>query len=147
MSGVERVGYVDADAEKPIEFESGAVDEVLQSAAFHVLHDQKGAAVLFTDVVDRADVGMIQCRGGFGFAAETLQGGGILGKRFGKKFDGDKAFKARVLRLVDNAHASTTEMFKDAVVGNGLADEGIAAGHLQHILGWVERQVNEGRNG
>jgi hypothetical protein len=38
-------------------------------------------------------------------------------------------------------------MFNDAVVGNGLADEGIAAWHLQHILGWVERQVNEGRNG
>jgi hypothetical protein len=34
-------------------------------------------------------------------------------------------------------------MFKDSVVGKSLADERIAAGHLQHILGWAERQVNE----
>jgi hypothetical protein len=34
-------------------------------------------------------------------------------------------------------------VIQDAVVGKGLADEGIAAWHLLLILGWEERQVNE----
>jgi hypothetical protein len=87
---------------------------------------------------------MIQRGSGFGFAAEALNGGGILGERFRKKFDGDKTVEARVLRLVNDAHAATTEVFEDAVVGEGLANQRIDARHLVHILGWVRRQVNEG---
>jgi len=86
---------------------------------------------------------MIQSRSSFGLAAEAFERWRILGERFGEKFDGDKALEARVLRLVDNAHATTTEVIQDAVVGKGLADERIAAWHLLLILGWEGRQVNE----
>ena len=49
-------------------------DALLQRGALQVLHDDEGAAVLLADVVNRADVGVIQGGGGAGLAPETVQG-------------------------------------------------------------------------
>ena len=45
-----------------------------QRLAFQILHDQVVGAVLVSDVVERADVGMIQRRDGPRFAVEALLG-------------------------------------------------------------------------
>jgi len=46
---------------------------VLERGAFEVFHGDERLRRTFADVVNGADVGMIQGRGGFGFAAETAQ--------------------------------------------------------------------------
>jgi hypothetical protein len=96
---------------------------VFQRRAVQKLHDDEGAAAFFADVVDRADVGVIQSRGGFGFAAKALESGTVLGEIFRKKFEGNKAAETRVFSLVDNAHASAAELFDDAVVRDGLIEQ------------------------
>jgi hypothetical protein len=65
-------------------------------------HGDERLAVLFADVVNSADVGMVQGRGRFGFAAETLQGLRILGQIAWKKFQGDETAKAGVFRFIDD---------------------------------------------
>ena len=46
----------------------------------------------------------------------------ILRQLVRQEFQGNKTAKLRVLGLIDNAHATTTDSFKDVVVRKGLAD-------------------------
>jgi hypothetical protein len=80
------------------------------------------AAIVFADVVDRADVGMIQGVGGFGFTAEALKRSGCLSAG-SDKFNCDKTLDTCVFRLVHHAHAATTEFFEDVIVRNGLPEK------------------------
>ena len=82
----------------------------------------KALAVLLADVVNGADIGMVQRRCGLRFAPKSRQGLGIAGHFVGQKLQRDKAVQARVLGFVDHAHATAAELFDDAVVRDGLAD-------------------------
>ena len=95
---------------------------MFQGRAVEEFHDDVVTVLVFADVVDRADVGMVQGRCGLGFAAEAFEGLGISGDFVGQELEGDEAMKASVLGFVDHAHAAAAEFFEDAVVGDGLAD-------------------------
>src|ERR1700735_3979299 len=95
-------------------FKRGAVEE---------FHDEEGASGVLADVVDGADIGMVQRRGGFGFAAETLKCLMILGEVVGKKLERDKTSEAGVFGLVDPAHAAAAEFLDDPVMRNGLVEQ------------------------
>jgi hypothetical protein len=47
---------------------------------------------------------------------------GIAGNVGWEEFKGYEAVEASVLSLENNAHAATTEAFKDVVAGDGLSD-------------------------
>ena len=119
---VERVGDLDAERKDGFEFHRAAADQVLERRTVEELHDEEGAAVVLADVVNGADIGMIQSGSGFGFAAKTLEGLAILREIFGKKLQGDEAAEARVLGLVNHAHAAAAELFDDPVVRNSLIE-------------------------
>ena len=129
VSGVERVGDVDGDFEKAIEREQAGAEEGFEIRAFEILHDDVGEAVLRADFVDGADVGMVERRGGAGFAAETLEGLRIVGGFGRKKFQRDEAAELDVFGFVDDTHASATNAFENAVTGQGSAKERIDLGH------------------
>ena len=130
VGNVEGVGDLDAEIDLLVHRKRFALDAIFQSAAFEVLHHDvvtglRFSAVfdlVFADVVDGADVGMIEGGGGAGLAAETLEGLGIAGDFIGQEFEGDEALQAGVFRFVDDAHAATAELFDDAVVRDGLAN-------------------------
>ena len=42
------------------EFHGAAGDQVLERGAVQKLHDEEGASIVLADVVNRADVGMVQ---------------------------------------------------------------------------------------
>ena len=111
-----------------------AVDEVLQSGAVEKFHGDEGFAVLFADIVDRANVGMIQRGGCLGFALEAAEGLLVAGNFVGKKFQRDEALQAGVFGFVNDAHASAAEIFDDAVMGDGEANQRRAVGHESAIL-------------
>jgi len=78
-------------------------------------------AVLMADVVERADVGMVQRRDGPGLAVEALPGLGIVGEMSGKNFDGDGSVETRVARTIHLAHAACTGRGNDFVRSNSCA--------------------------
>src|ERR1700758_3018314 len=102
VGGFERVGDLNAEIEYFLERHGPATDYALQRLAIEILHDDEGAAVFFADVVNGADIGMIEGRGGLGFAAEALEGLAILGHFFGQEFQGYRTVKARVLSFIDD---------------------------------------------
>ena len=137
VSGVEGVGAVDADFEEAFEFERVRGDDVLERGAVEKFHGDEGAAVVFADVVDGADVGMVQRGGGTRFTFESFERLRVVGEIVGEKFESDEAAEARVFGFVDDAHSATAEFFDDAVVRDCLADEGGGVSHQWWEILWV----------
>ena len=98
VRGIERVGDFDGEAEQDIHFQRAAGDAMLESQAVEVLHGDEGLAVLFADVVDGADVGMIQGGSRFGLAAKALQGLTDPGRRLREGISGRRSDRAGCLR-------------------------------------------------
>src|SRR5208282_5859010 len=72
MRGVERVCDFSRDFKERIERERCAMDAMLQRLTVQQLHGDEWDATFFINVVNRADVRMIERRSGLGFAAESF---------------------------------------------------------------------------
>ena len=112
---------------------------MLERDAIEEFHGDEGMPLVLADVVDRADVGMIQGRGSLRLALEAAEGLRIARDVVGQELHGDETVKARVLGLVHHAHSAATQFLDDAVVRDGSPD------HCGEILRVPNGQVNEGR--
>ena len=104
-------------------------DAVFQRRAVEELHHDEGPAVFLANVVDGADVGMIERRGRPGLTPETLKSQRIVGQIIGQELQRHKAAQARVFGLIDDAHTAAAEPFQDAVVRDRSVD------HLGAVTG------------
>src|SRR5580658_2020322 len=95
---------------------------MLQRYSVKKLHNQERMAILLPDLVDGADIGMIECRGRLRLPLEPRQGLSVFDDVSGQKLQSDKSAEGYVLGLVDDTHAATTKLFDDPVVRDGLAD-------------------------
>ena len=82
----------------------------------------KGLPVVLVDVVDRADVGVLERGGRAGLALEPLERLRVARQLLGQELQRDAAAELQVLGLVDDAHAAAAELREDPVVGDRLAD-------------------------
>jgi len=98
------------------------MDALLQALAFELFHDDERAAIAVFNVVDGADVGVVELRGGPGLAQKALERDLILGQVFGNKFQRDAAAQADVLRFINHSHAADAQLRQDAVMGYRLAN-------------------------
>ena len=97
-------------------------DAVLERLAIQKLHGDERLAVVLADLVDRADVRMVQRRRGTRFAPEAFQRLRVAGHFLGQELQGHEAAKVGVLGLVDHTHPAAAELLDDAVMRDGLAD-------------------------
>ena len=72
--------------------------------ALHILQDEEVDAVLTPDIVERADMRMVQRGEHFRFPLKPRQSVGIRGKRSRQDLDGDLTFQPGVRRPIDLAH-------------------------------------------
>ena len=117
VSGGERVGDLDGVRQHTLSSGMGpCLISVRESVALDELHDQ----VIRANVVERADVGVVERGDGLGFAlkavAELARG----------NFDGDGPAEAGVGAAVDLAHAAFAEEGIDAIGPERVA--GLSAG-------------------
>jgi hypothetical protein len=71
---------------------------------------------VLADIVDGADVGMIQRGRGLRLAFEALAGGRVVEVGLREELQSHVAVKTGVLGFVDDAHAAAPEFLEDAVV-------------------------------
>ena len=88
---------------------------VSQRLPLQKLHNQEVDAILMADIMQSANVGMVQRRYGAGFVVETLPGLGIAGQMTREDFDRDGAVQASVLGAIHLAHAAGADGRKDFV--------------------------------
>ena len=94
---------------------------MFQRLPVHKLHRDVGRSGFFANVVDGANVGVVQPRGSLGFPSKTLQSGGVFGRISGEEFQSNRTLKAGILSFIDHTHTAA-ELLYDAVVRDGSAD-------------------------
>ena len=92
---------------------------MLESLALEQLHGDKRSAFKFSNIVNRADVGVIERGCGACFPAESLDRLRVQRNVIRKEFQSNIAAQARVRGFVDHAHSSATQFFQNGVVGDG----------------------------
>src|SRR5262249_43954446 len=97
------------------EGQRAASQALREGFAFDVFHDEIVGAVFVADVIEDADVGMIQRGDGFCFAVESLARLGLSCGMVGQNFYGDNAVEASVAGAIDFAHAAAAKNGKDLV--------------------------------
>jgi len=144
VRGIQCVGDLDSQVEQRFQFHGLGTDTMFQGYAIEKFHGDEDLAVLVADVVDGADVGMVERGRGLRFALKTSQHLGIASDLVGEEFQGDEAVKASVLGFVDDSHAAAPKLLGNAIVRDGLTNhsgDGWLRGRL--ILRMRVRRVNE----
>src|SRR6185437_6431577 len=98
---------------------------MLERHSIQKLHGDERLAVLFVDLVNRTNIGMVQRRSRLRLPLKSGEGLRVSGYFIGQKLEGDKSMQPRVLGLVDNTHPAASELLDNAVVRHDLADHGI----------------------
>src|SRR6202050_5190129 len=102
---------------------------MLEGLPLEKLHGDEGTPFEFTNIVNDADIGVIEGGGGTRLAMEALDGLGVLRNVIGEEFEGDVAAEAGIFGFVDHAHTAAAEFFEDGVMGDGGADDGGGVRH------------------
>src|SRR3954447_14035323 len=141
MGRDQRICHLDGNLEQMLQIHGiPAPDPLLQALPLQLLHDDEGMALVVIDVMDNADVGMVQLRGGARFAFKALQGFAIVEELLRNELQGYVTAKPHVLGFIDDPHATAAEFSYDAIVGNSLADHRVS--EFAAILGAPRLRVN-----
>ncbi len=124
MGRVQRIGDLNGERQYGFELNRPSRDEMLERDAVEEFHGDKRLAVLLANVVDRANVGMVQRRCCLRFALEARQCLSVARNVVRQEFEGYKTVKARVLSLVHHSHSTAAELSDYAVVRNRRVDHG-----------------------
>ena len=105
----ECIGDGDPDLENLAERHGTFTNTLGQGLAFEKLHDEVVGAGVRADVVEMADVGMIERGDGAGLALHALLEFGRVGEMCSENFNGYDAIEPSVAGAVDLAHAARSE--------------------------------------
>ena len=111
----QRVGDLARDVDGFIDRQRTARQPARDRLPVEVLHDEIVEARVVADVVDAADVRVLEARDRFGLAFEPLAHVGRDRFGAGDDLDGDEPIEARIARAVDLAHAALAERIDDLV--------------------------------
>ena len=116
MRAVERVADLDGNARARHRRKPGrSAQPIRERLAFEILENQIVELAVAADVVDRADVGIVQRGNRARFVLEALPRFRIGRERAGEHLDGHGAIEPRVARAVDLAHAARAKRGDDFV--------------------------------
>src|SRR5215813_1505036 len=97
---------------------------MLECATLEHLHHHKRPSLAFPEIIDSANVWMIECRGSSGLALEAFEGLCIPGQFLRQKLQGHMPAKSGVLRFIDYSHAAAAEFVENLVMRDLLPNEG-----------------------
>lgn len=124
VGGIERIGNLDAKLKQLIQLERPSLDATLQRLAFQQLHGDEVLALELVDFVNRADIGVVQGRGGACLALEALNRSRVPGVLVGQELEGNAATQLGVFGAVHHSHTAAAQPIQNFIVGNPLASSG-----------------------
>ena len=124
VCSVECIGDLDGERQNQLGVHGTPGNAVLQRHAVEKLHGDEGVITASSDLVDGADIGMVESGSCPSLAPEAFQCLRVLRHIVGQEFESDKATKVGVLGLVNHTHPTAAEFLDDAVTRDGLANHG-----------------------
>src|SRR5689334_686588 len=118
MRRIERVCDLNCPIEEGVQWKRLSLNLVRQRLAFEQFHRNIRRAVEFSDLVNRANVGMIDGSSGFRFTLESLNGGSVAAHLFREELQCNFALKLQIFGTVHNTHAAAAKLLDHAIVRN-----------------------------
>src|SRR6266404_1587722 len=107
-------------------------DAVLERVSFQQFHRNEGLPLVLFDLVNRADVGMIQSRCCLRLTFKALERELIIGHPFRQKLERHMTAQFEIFRLEDHPHTAAPDDLEYAIVGDFLPDQ--VAAEFRHWL-------------
>src|SRR5208283_2861410 len=123
MRRVQGIGDLDAEIEHRFDLHRPTSDPMLQGHAIQELHDDEWTLIVLADLINCADVGVVQRGSCTSFTSESFECLWVMGDIFGQEFQSDEASQVRVFSFIDDTHPATAELVDDAVMRDGLSDQ------------------------
>src|SRR5215472_19272788 len=120
IGGIERVGYLNSKRENLLDLHRLTTDSMLQRGAIEKLHHEEALIVMPADLMNRADIGMVQRGRRTGFAVKTFQRLLISCEVFRQKLQCDETAELGVLGFVDHTHTAAPEPLDNLIVRDAL---------------------------
>jgi hypothetical protein len=121
VGGIERLGDIQRQRELFLHGQSAGEHRVFQRSAVEPLHRDERPAIVFGDLVDRADRRVVESRRRPRFTAEPLDRRLIPRKGLGQELQRDLAAKREVFGEVDDPHSAAAKERLDPIVADDLA--------------------------
>src|SRR6516164_5005208 len=137
MRGIQRVSDLNRQRNEQFVIQRQTTDAVLQHHAIEELHGDESLSILLSDVVNGANIGMIQGGRGLCLTLKASQCQRMAGNVLGQELESDETMQAGVFGLIDDSHTAAAKSFDDPVMRDYLTD------HLARILRPGGGQVNE----
>ncbi len=119
----QRIGDLRRDVQCFHNWKAPRVEPLLERLTGVVRHDEKKlAGRRFVDLMNGADVGMVECRGRLRLVTETLVGVVVAGQGSRHELDRHRPIQTNVDSLVDHAHAAAAKLLDDLIMRNRAAD-------------------------
>ena len=115
MRHIERRHDIDRHAQRLCRREGAPFEAVGQRLALEQLHDEERRAVVFANVVQRADVGVGQLGDRARLAIEPFAELRIRGECSGQDLDGDGPLESRISGFLDFTHTAGPEWRDDFI--------------------------------
>src|SRR5271167_1388838 len=119
---IECLSDLDGNVEQLVSLERLVLDHVVERLPLEQLHDDHPIFVMLLDVVDGANIWMVQRRSRARFLQKALQRALCLVELRRKKLDGDVASQQGVLRFVNHTHAAAAQLGHDRILPDGPTD-------------------------
>ncbi len=120
---IQRIRNVDCHMQEPLQFHRLTGDQMFQCRAIEVLHGNERPAFFLANLMNRADVGVIQCRSGPRLPPKTFKGLRVMSNIVGQEFQRHGAAQRCVLGFVNHTHPAPTQSFRNSVVRDRLPDQ------------------------
>src|SRR5207249_2811244 len=111
----ERTSDLKCITERPFDRQPLFRDRLGERTSPDVLHDDIRVALSLPDLVNDADVRMVQTRGVLRFTPQACLGARVAARH---QLDGHRALEAAVVGLIDLAHSAHAESATDLVVAD-----------------------------
>ena len=122
VCGVQRIDNLGSQLQQLFGGERLAADSVLERLSLQQLHGDEVLAVRFVNLMNSADVRMIERRGGKRFSLKAFTSSGIILHIGRQELQRDMAMQLEVFGFVHHTHPAATELRENAIVRDCLAN-------------------------
>ena len=138
VGGIQALRNLDRQVQDLVGGERLAEDALLQRFPLQELHRNEVLPLVLIDLMDGADIRVVEGRSSLRFPLESFNCMTVLGYCLGEELQGDKAAQGSVLGFVDDTHPSAAQFLNYPIVRNGLTGLGHAAsGMARQVRCWV----------
>ena len=134
MRRVERVANLKRVVDHLIDAERPVIDSMIERVPFEQLHRDEWRALELVDLVDRADIRMIERRCRARFAHEALEHLPILGAARAQELERNGTTELYVFGAIYHAHAAFTQRLDHPVVRDRLSENVCGHCDLENLV-------------